>query len=63
VMGTYDGLLSLRKARTIDAPVSGPLKVIPGPPDTLMSVAISPDGQLLASAGKDGSLKLWLSGW
>lgn len=58
VMGTYDGLLSVRKAKTIDAPVAGPLKVIPGPPDTLMSVAISPDGQLLASAGKDRKVTL-----
>ena len=42
VMGTYAGLMSLRKAKFFDTPLAGPLKTIAGPPDTLMAVAISP---------------------
>jgi len=57
-IGTYDGQLLLRKARTFERPLAGPLKTIPGPTDTIMAVAISPDGRLLASDDKDHTVTL-----
>ena len=41
-------------AHSLDA-----VSLLPGHPDPVIHMAFSPDGQTLATAGKDGSIRLW----
>ncbi len=52
VAGSFDGALKRWQAKETDTSVVKPLATFPGEPKTVRTVAISPDGKLLATAGK-----------